>query len=374
MSQRLHQNLKDLDKPALLTNPDLIEYVKAFFHHAVNKELQQHRYKDTDNQFLNAVWQLIPKFISNDICRDFWRTEYLYDHIDNSGIKNIGAIMQNYRALSKNMSAKDRVEKAYAEDSVGREGHLIQSYKFVNGVSLDLHMFMPDTTKFTGKRPVYVYFHGGSWSEGKADWGFSTCEAYAQKGWVGVAVEYRTVNRNNTLPFSAVMDARSVIRWIRKNAALYHIDTAKVVATGNSAGGHLVLATALASKWNEKKDDLSVNPTPNVLLVNSGVYDLTVDNTKWITKGLKNKEQVKEISPNHLDKTNMPPLLVIHGTKDASCPYPTAMEFQNALEKARVRFEFHSLEGAGHAIWYDRRFTGQISAWRNDFLRKLGFD
>jgi acetyl esterase/lipase len=170
------------------------------------------------------------------------------------------------------------------------------------------------------------------------------------------------------------MDARSAIRWLRKNADLYNIDTSRIVATGNSAGGHLVLTTALATKWNEKTDDLKFSPTPNVLLVNSGVYEMTVDNAQWITKNSKNKEQVKEISPNHLDKNTMPPLLMIHGTNDQNCPYWTAEKFKNEMEKTKNNFEFHSLEGAGHFIWYDQRFTEQIAKWRKDFLSKLGYE
>src|SRR5436190_13751488 len=131
------------------------------------------------------------------------------------------------------------------------------------------------------------------------------------------------------------------------NACLYNIDTTRIVATGNSAGGHLVLATALATKWNEKTDELQYSPVPNVLLVNSGVYELTVENAQWITKNLRNKELVKEISPNHLDKKNMPPLLAIHGTNDQNCPFWTAAKFRDQMQQTNNVFEFHELNGAG---------------------------
>lgn len=371
LSRRFDENLKDFDNPELISNSDFKEYVRAYFHYAISKELSTSKYKNTNNQWLNTVWELIPKAITNDICREFWQMEYLFNHIENNGIKNIESILRDFRATAKEKLAIEKIDKIYSVDSIGRQGHIIQPYKSVNGITLDLHLFLPDISQYKSKHPVYVYFHGGSWSEGKPDWGFSSCESYAKKGWVGVAVEYRTVSRHNSLPFESVMDARSAIRWLRKNAGLYNLDTTKIVATGNSAGGHLVLTTALATKWNEKTDDLQISPTPNVLLVNSGVYDLTIDNTKWITKNLKNKELVKEISPNHLEKKNMPPLLIVHGTNDGSCPYSTAEEFKDAMEKTNANFEFHSLEGAGHFIWYDQRFTGQISKWRKDFLSRL---
>jgi acetyl esterase/lipase len=373
LSKRIQSNLTDFNEPELLANPDFKEYAKSYFHYLVDQELAKGNYKNTDNQTLNAIWKLIPSIVSNETCREFWQTEYLFYHIDNNGIKNIENILAGFRLSCKEKSYLKKINGIYSQDSIARQGHTIKAYKSVNGLNLDLHLFLPDSAQFPGKRPVYVYFHGGSWSEGKPDWGFSSCESYSKKGWIGVSVEYRTASRHNTLPFESVMDARSVIRWLRKNADLYNIDPSKIVATGNSAGGHLVLTTALADKWNEKTDDLTISPTPNILLVNSAAYDLTIENTKWITKKLKNKEWVKEISPNHLVKKGMPPLLVAHGTNDKNCPLWTAENFRKEMEDKGNEFEFHVLEGADHYIWYNPACSGQIAAWRKDFLSKLSY-
>ena len=187
------------------------------------------------------------------------------------------------------------------------------------------------------------------------------------------AVEYRTAGRHGSTPFQSVMDARSAIRWLRQHAAELNIDTARIVASGNSSGGHLVLTTALADKWNEKTDDLSYSATPNVLLVNSGVYDLTDNATAWIRKGLADKNTVKEISPNHSAKKNMPPTLLIHGTKDRSVPYTTAKTFEEERKKAGNNFEFHTMENASHYLWYERPYSIQVTKLRSDFLQKLGY-
>ena len=374
ISKRLKRNLKDFNRYELLSNADFKEYVRAYIYHLTSTELVARGDQYGDNKMLNIAWKIIPSIISNDACREFWQSEYLFSHIENTGIKNIKTILNNFRLSCRNDSLLQRINKIYSEDSVARQGHITQVYKSVNKASLDLHIFLPDSTKFKGKRPVYVYFHGGSWSEGKPDWGFSSCKTYSEKGWIGVAVEYRTASRHNTLPFESVMDARSSIRWLRKNAGLYNIDPTRIVATGNSAGGHLVLSTALADRWNESTDDLLISATPNVLLVNAGVYDLTIDNTKWITKNMKNKELVKQISPNHLEKKNIPPLLIIHGANDMNCPYWTAKQFKDDMDKTKGIFEFNELEGAGHFIWYDPKYTGQISKWRKDFLLRLGYE
>ncbi len=169
------------------------------------------------------------------------------------------------------------------------------------------------------------------------------------------------------------MDAKSAIRWLRKNADEFGIDRKKIIASGNSAGGHLVLATALADKWNEKTDDLRLSSIPDALLVNAGVYDLTDEKNAWISRDLKNKNLVKEISPNHLVRQNLPPTLLIHGTADHNCDYATAKTFKDKADKTGNSVKFHSLEDAGHFIWFDPKYAGQVSKVRDGFLRELGF-
>jgi acetyl esterase/lipase len=372
--QRLKSNLADFNKTELLTNSDFTSYVKAFLSYQINLELKKPLYKNTDNQQLNAVWKLIPQFFPNATCRTYWQFDYLYNHIDNNGIKNIEPVYNNFKATCKDTVYLNKVNAIYSEDAAGRQGHLIKTYKTVGAFKLDMHMFLPDSIMNGNKRPMIIYFHGGSWSEGKPDWFFYACENYAKKGWVACAVEYRTYGRHGTLPFDAVMDARSAIRWLRQHAGEYNIDTNKIVASGNSAGGHLILCTALADKWNEKTDDLKYGASPNVLLVNSGVYDLTDQSTAWIRKDLKNKDLAKEISPVYLFKKNFPPTLIIHATNDKNVPYSTAQQFVTAMTAAgNTSIEFQSLQGAGHFIWIDPKYSPEVSRLRSEFLGKLGY-
>ncbi|MGC4231816.1 MAG: alpha/beta hydrolase [Niabella sp.] len=372
--EKLKGNLTDLNKPELLGNSDFVNYVKSFFSYKTNIELKNPIYRNLDNQHLNAVWKLIPQFISNPKCQDFWQAEYLFNHIDNNGIKNIRNLYEDFKSACKDSNLLKKVTDIYSEDFDGRQGHLIKTYKTVGAFDLDMHIFLPDSFMNGHKKPVLIYFHGGSWSEGKPDWFFSAGESWAKKGWIACAVEYRILGRHGTLPFEAVMDARSAIRWLRKNAKEYNLDPDRIVASGNSAGGHLVLCTALAGNWNEKTDDLSFSPVPNILMINAGVYDLTDPITAWIRKDLKDKNLVKEISPSYLTGKNLPPTLIIHGTDDPNVPYTTAQKFvQEATKVGNTAVEFHSLEKAGHFIWYDPKYTQDILKIRSDFLTKYGY-
>jgi hypothetical protein len=37
-------------------------------------------------------------------------------------------------------------------------------------------------------------------------------------------------------------------------------------------------------------------------------------------------------------------------------------------------FEFETLEGAPHYIWYDGRFSGKVASLRKEFLKKYGYE
>ncbi len=158
------------------------------------------------------------------------------------------------------------------------------------------------------------------------------------------------------------------------NAGAYNIDTSRIVASGNSAGGHLVLTTILANDWNESTDDLKYSASPNLAMVNAGVYNLLVgDATDWIARDLKDRSIVNKISPFHLLRKGLPPIIIIHGTNDRSVEYASAKEFAAEMTKLGNDLEFHTLEGAPHYIWFDRRFSSQVSKLRNTFLVKYGY-
>ena len=375
INPRLDSNLMDFNNPELLNIDSYVEYLKTFLYYHSKIELEKEAYKKRDNQQLIATLNLIPEYFSNRSVIDYLNYYYLNTHIDNFGIKNIDSVYKDFITTCADTSYVNRIKSFYTEEANGREGHLITTYKTVDGFDLEIHLFLPENDKQQKRSPVIVYFSGGSWSEGKPDWNFGACKSYAEKGWIGATVEYRLAYRQGTLPFESVMDAKSAIRWLRQHADEYNIDANKIIASGNSAGGHLVLATAMVENWNEKTDDLRFSPVPDVLMVNSGVYDLT-DNNTWIRQGLQHRNQdenlVKEISPICLIKKGLPPTLIIHGTNVRNVPFSTAKEFIDKMKLEGNDIEFHVLEGAGHFIWWGQ-YGKQVSEIRSKFLEKFGF-
>ena len=98
-----------------------------------------------------------------------------------------------------------------------------------------------------GTLPVLVYFHGGGWVIGNVDTLDTTCRALANEaGAVVVSVDYRLAPEHPyPVPFEECMAAT---RWVSDNAAELGVDAGALAVGGDSAGGNLAAAVALAAR------------------------------------------------------------------------------------------------------------------------------
>ena len=93
--------------------------------------------------------------------------------------------------------------------------------------------------------PVQVYFHGGGWVIGDLDSHDWVCRAVANAAKCAVvSVDYRLAPEHR-FP-AAYDDALAVTQWVSANARLLNIDPAAISVGGDSAGGNLAAAVAIA--------------------------------------------------------------------------------------------------------------------------------
>lgn len=99
----------------------------------------------------------------------------------------------------------------------------------------------------SGPLPVIVYFHGGGWVLATVDTYDASARALVREtGAIVISVEYRKAPE---FKFPAQHDdALAAYRWVLANAAQIGGDGAHVALAGESAGGNLAVATAVAAR------------------------------------------------------------------------------------------------------------------------------
>ena len=244
-------------------------------------------------------------------------------------------------------------------------------YKQVDTTTLSMELYYPSTFDSAKKNPAILFFFGGGWNNGTLSQFVPHARYFAQRGLVCILVEYRVNQVHKTSPFESLKDAKSAIRFIRKNAIRFHIDHAKIAAAGGSAGGHLAAATALIEDYNEPGHNRSVSCVPNALLLFNPVIDNGPGGYGYERIGAA----YKSFSPLHNINKGAPPTIMFLGTADALIPVETAKYYQKVMEKVNSRCELFLYEGQPHGFFNYRNFEYyKITVAETDrFLQSIGY-
>ena len=98
-----------------------------------------------------------------------------------------------------------------------------------------------------GALPVLVYFHGGGWTIGDLDTHDTLCRELANgAGCAVLAVDYR-MGPEHRFP-AAVDDCIAATRWAHAQAGALGLDATRIAVGGDSAGGNLAAAVAIAAR------------------------------------------------------------------------------------------------------------------------------
>lgn len=244
-------------------------------------------------------------------------------------------------------------------------------YKKVDTVKLYLEVKYPDNFNKANQYPAIVFFFGGEWKTGDRNHFKNHAEYFAKRGIVCFLADYRTESKNSTTPFEALKDAKSAIRYIRKNASEFSLNPSKIIASGGSAGGQLAAATALIKKYNDKNDDLSVDCKPDALVL----YSPVIDNGPGGYGYERVADDYKDFSPLHNIKQGAPPTIIFLGTEDQLIPVETARYYQKVMGKVGSTCVLKLYNGEGHGFFNYNNPENYKSTVRetDDFLQVLGY-
>jgi len=233
--------------------------------------------------------------------------------------------------------------------------------EFANPDNQHLQVNMARPKDGAGPFPAVVCIHGGGFRAGKRESYDKLCLTLAQNGYVAITVTYRLAP---AYPFpAAVLDSKSAVRWLRANAAKYHVDPTRIGATGGSAGGHLsqFLGVTAGVKKFDAGDNLDQSSAVACVVNFYGPSDLTKSYGKSVDAAqvlplffagdlsTKLREHIVG-SPLYWVTPNAAPTLVVHGTEDKFVAYEQAGWMVDKLKASAVEAELLTLEGAGHGF------------------------
>ena len=216
------------------------------------------------------------------------------------------------------------------------------------------------TPSGAGPFPVVVYFHGGGWViADKQVYDGGALGIAKEANAVVVSVDYRLAPEAK-FP-AAWEDALAAYKWTLDNAAKIKGDPKRVALAGESAGGNLALATAVAARdagLQKPAAVLAVYPVTQTSLntesyiENAIAQPLNRAMVQWfVDKSTRSKNDLKDPRLQLIDAKldGLPAVTLINARIDPLRSDGAKME--DALKKAGVPVERREYEGVTHEFF-----------------------
>lgn len=220
-------------------------------------------------------------------------------------------------------------------------------------------LYYPKNMDSGVKLPAVIVIHGGGFNDGdkarKRE--ISICSDLVRGGYVTMSINYKLWNKGVKKPTwpQSLYDAKTAVRWLRKNAARLGVNPDRIGVLGGSAGGNLAAMLALTGPADGLEPaaplgDVSARVSCAVDLY--GAVDLPNyhDMKMFLKTRAEDPAVYSKASPvNYADKSD-PPMLIIHGTADTVVDHSQSVTLAAKLKAAGVEHEFISIPDAPHSF------------------------
>ncbi len=222
---------------------------------------------------------------------------------------------------------------------------------------LEARIYLPEGV---GPFPVVLYFHGGGWVIGSKDVYDAGARALARSAQAAVvSVDYRLAPEH---PFPAAWDdAFAAYKWLLGNPAKINGDGGRIALAGESAGGNLAVATAIAARdagLPLPEHVLAVYPVAQTgldtesYLENAVSVPLNRRMMRWFFRNVTRSAQ-DELDPRlrlvDANLEGLPPVTIISAHIDPL--RSDGVKLEDALNAAGVEVERRDYDGVVHEFF-----------------------
>ncbi len=224
-------------------------------------------------------------------------------------------------------------------------------------------------------QPAVVWVHGGGFIDGTKEGMEAYLPQLAAHGYSGIAVEY---SKSPEVRYpEQIRQTMQALAYIRDHAAELHVDPARIVLGGDSAGAHIAAQVALAIVNPEYAKAIGLMPAIGAdqlrgTLLFSGTYYFLLPATakvspdmqkfgrlvRWAYLGEKDPDPAGPARwttlPEFVDK-RFPPTLIVAGNGDPLAPQSRRMA--EALKAADVPTDWMYVDGGkAHPLPHEFQF------------------
>ena len=206
-------------------------------------------------------------------------------------------------------------------------------------------------------RPGVIVIHGGGWVEGqKEDMLDRFCLPFIQHNFVVANVEYRLA-KSAPAP-AAVEDVLKAAKWFQDHTLDYRVDPARIIVTGESAGGQLALMTGMLPGSTTLGPMIKIAAVIDFYGIANVADQLQGPNRRpytlaWIGEHANQMELARQMSPMTYVRKGLAPILAIHGDADTEVPHEQSVALMKALKASGDDAELITVAGGQHGFTPD---------------------
>lgn len=231
------------------------------------------------------------------------------------------------------------------------------------------------------KYPLIIHVQGSGWYKQDMNDHIFDFMPLVKRGFAYAIVQYHH-SPEAQFP-TQIIDTKKAIRFIQNHASRYPVNINQLFLSGDSSGGHTTLMTLFTYNHDIYDECHSTLPPLKGCIDLYGPTDFLTMN-EWYSKYDYNEE--KNISDflgkHHMDAENLkkaspinyislnlslPPILILHGSKDHVVPFTQSLELYQALKKQHHNVKLARVHGADHgrSIFY----TNDVYQCIEEFLK-----
>lgn len=228
-----------------------------------------------------------------------------------------------------------------------------------SGRQLHLDVFKTNTRR-NKKRPVILMIHGGGWMLGAKENLHPMAGQLAKTGYVAVTVEYR-LGTEAGYP-AAICDLKTALRWLRKHADEFALDSNKVAVYGCSAGAQLATllgVTMRSTQYDQHQQYLEHSADVHAVLNIDGIVSFTHPEAEpewtgksanaWLGDYENHYEKWEMASPLEHTDAYTPPTMFVNSSRSRF--HAGRDDYLAVLAQYGIDYDVYSFEDAPHGFW-----------------------